>query len=318
VFAVTRRFLLVALLALFLVATASSAAPLSRDAADAGAPPEPSACKPASNSPASIGPSAWNDDSLCGGRGNDTITSTKANPIWGYQGNDTIYASQSPAYANEINGGPGVDHAYVDSKDLANLTGVEYCKLNGKGKWRSCSSLVRAYRLSHPTSIRDFKYPYYQNYLQCRYSPSTARAEILFLLEPLMRAVDSTAQPDWQTVAFKATLYKWTGSGPARDTTTGWTAVTDYPWLWDRNVDEAALPSGFGPITGNYWRDFTNRQRTLAWFMFDGPGQFRVGLTLHWYPTATVPEKEFFTWAGPHYGDENLMVPGQKWCNFPN
>jgi hypothetical protein len=319
VFAVIRRLVVIAVPVLALGAAVSSAGPLTSLGIRDTAPPEPPACKPNPNSPASVGPSAWDDESLCGGRGNDKITSTRANLIWAYQGNDFIDAAQSPTFANEINGGPGNDRAYVDRYDLSALTGVESCKLNGKGRWRPCASLVRKFGRRQPETKRDYTYPIYQNYLQCRVSTWTGDREILFFDEPLMRAVDATPNPDWQTVAFKATLYKWTGAGPAADTRdgSGWTRVKDEPWLWDRTVDEATQPSAFPTFLGNFWRDFGARLRTTAWFIVPGPGQYRVGLTHHWYATPTVPAREFFVWAGPHYGEEPYEVPGHKWCNFP-
>jgi hypothetical protein len=258
----------------------------------------------------------WDGDSLCGGRGDDKIYSTHVNPIWGYQGNDMIYAAQSPARANDIDGGPGSDRAYVDTQDLANLRNVEQCKLNGKGSWRSCKSLAAAYAVHVSAVRRALTYPVWQNYLQCRLSPTSSSREILFLLEPVMRAVDATPQPDWQTVAFKASLYKWTGTGPATANGTSWTWVQDEPWLWDRVADERAQPVALN--FGNFWRSFTTRERVAAWFTASGPGQYRVGITYHWYATPTVPEHEESQWAGPHYADDAYRVPGQQWCNFPS
>jgi hypothetical protein len=316
VLAASRRLLLIALTALLLCAASAQSHPGAAFGVRES-PPEPAACTPNPLSPTTVPASMWDGDSLCGGRGNDKIYSKKVNPIWGYQGDDTIYAAQNPPRANDINGGPGADRAYVDSQDLANLTGVEQCKLNGRGSWRSCRYFIKAFHVHVNAARRAFTYPRWQNYLQCRIYGSPAQREILFFLEPLVRAVDATAEPDWQTVAYKASLYKWTGTGPATAAGPGWTWVADKPWLWDRTSDEKAQPPAFGGFFGNYWRSFTSRQREITWFVVPDPGQFRVAVTIHWYATPTVPANETFEWAGPHYADDAYRVPGQQWCNFP-
>ena len=48
----------------------------------------------------------------------------------------------------------------------------------------------------------------------------------------------------------------------------------------------------------------------------DGPGQYRVALTYHWYATKSVPEHEEYYWASAHFGEDQYEVPDHKWCNF--
>jgi hypothetical protein len=319
VFSVIRRIVSIALPILVLAAATSNAGPFAGVGIRGGAPPEPKVCATIPATPVNMSPSqtpAWNDEPVCGGRANDTLRSKLANTIIAYQGDDTIYAAQDPPVANEINGGPGKDRATVDDDDLANLTGVELCKLNGKGKWRSCEYLARMYNLRHPAARRELDYPSYESYVQCRMIPGTTRRQIMFLVEPTVRAVDATSHPDWQTVAYQASLYKWTGVGPATDTTddSGWTFVAEKPWLWDRTVDETAVPTVFGFF--NYWRTFTDNERSWVWLNVDGPGQYRVGLTYHWYATKNVPEHDEYYWASAHFGDDQYEVPDHKWCNF--
>jgi hypothetical protein len=317
VFAVTRRIVLIALPILVLVVATSNAGPFTTRG---GAPAEPKVCDTISTGPVTMTASqapVWSDEPVCGGRANDTLRATRAGTIIAYQGADTIYAAQAPAVANEINGGSGPDRATVDEQDLANLTGVEMCKLNGKGKWRSCETLVRAYNARHPAARREVNYPSYEEYVQCRLVPGTTDRQIIFLKEPTVRAVDATSHPDWETVAYQASLYKWTGVGPATDTAdgSGWTFVSEKPWLWDRTVDETALPTVFGFL--NYWRTFKGNDRSWVWLNVDGPGQYRIGVTYHWYATKNVPEHDEYYWAAAHFGEDQFEVPDHTWCNFP-
>src|SRR5438093_12231151 len=144
-----RRSFAVATIAVVLptIAAAAESAPIGVRAARA-APKEPAAAHcvgdPNPDSPTKVGPSIWDDETLSGGRYNDQIVSTHANPICAYQGNDLIRAWQPGAgIPNEISGGPHKDKAIVDQKDLANITNVELCKLSpGAPRWRSCSAYV--------------------------------------------------------------------------------------------------------------------------------------------------------------------------------
>jgi hypothetical protein len=294
-------------------AAARASVPMAAGAA-LGAPKEPAAahCRgdPNPDSPATVGPSMWDDETLSGGRHNDVIISTHSNPICAYQGNDLIRAWQSgPGIANEISGGPPrKDRAIVDQKDLANMTNVELCKLSPSApKWRPCNAYIsRARRLAKATAKKDLNYTHYESALECRSEPGTGRRQIIFLREPWLPAVDATAQPDWETVAYAANLNKWDGSK--------WVFVSQNSWLWDRTSDSVqATP---GSATRNFWRRFDNNQRWFVWFYPDSPGMYRISITYHWYATPNVPEHEETVWAGKHYGD--FEGPGHQWCNFPS
>ena len=67
----------------------------------------------------------------------------------------------------------------------------------------------------------------------------------------------------------------------------------------------------------NYWRTFKGDDRSWVWLNVDGPGQYRIALTYHWYATKNVPEHDEYYWAAAHFGDDQFEVPDHTWCNFP-
>ena len=257
---------------------------------------------PQSNSPNTYGPTHWPDEPLSGGRGNDVFTSIVAQPICAFQGDDLIKADNNAA--NEIYGSAGKrDRAIVDKEDLANLKGVELCKLGKSApKWRSCGVYTaKARRLAKASARRDITYPTYDAAVECRPEPGTGRPQIIFLREPWMPAIDATAAADWQTVAYAANLNQWDGSK--------WVFVVQNTWLWDRSFDK--IPA---PPNGNWWRRFDTKQRWFVWFNPQQPGTYRISITSHWYATPTVPEHEVTAWAGHHYGD--FEGQGHQSCSF--
>jgi hypothetical protein len=283
--------------------------PTAAHAAPVPAPTDPTAggkCAgdPQPDSPGSYGPTRWADEPLSGGRGNDVFTSTVGQPICAFQGDDLIKADNNAA--NEIFGSAGRrDRAIVDKEDIANVKGVELCKLGKKAaKWRPCAVYTaKARRLAKVSLRKDIQYPIYDAAVECRVEPGTGRRQIVFLREPWMPAIDATAVADWQTVAFAASLNQWDG--------TKWVFLQQNTWLWDRSFDHISPPP-----KGNYWRKFDTKERWFVWFYPAQPGIYRISITYHWYATPTVPEHEVTAWAGHHYGD--FEGQGHQWCSFPS
>jgi hypothetical protein len=245
------------------------------------------------------------EEPLCGSRWNDRLTASKygGHHMRGYQGDDVFRARNGQA--DEINGDPGHDTAYVDSSDK--VVGVEVCK-----PIQACRNVrVRTTTVARRPTKRgadELRYPAYLSRTECRVRED-GRREIWFISEPLLRAVDSTPRVDWQTVAWSPVLYKLEGSQ--------WVEVLEHVWLWSRTNDTAPPDR----LHQNWWRSFTGaKERAMIWFEPSAPGTYQVRLRLYWYKTARVPAYLFEDdeeSVDPHYGKWGYAGPTHKWCLFP-
>ena len=257
---------------------------------------------------------AWPGEVVEGGWGDDKLHSKHGHVICGFQGNDTIYAKNG--VPDEIRGGPGKDVAYVDAgKDGDTVTGIETCKP------RCPPPPVPTYpRRGHTSRVdtlraaaQDITYPAYEGRVECTMTEAGERA-IWLMLEPEMRAVDATDRPDWQTVAWKPTLYKLDGSASS--------LYGNGFWRWDRTYDEQ-----ISSFPGNFWRSFTSKpqernRRVSGRFVVTEPGEYVMWITYHWYATPFLKEYEFEAPVNKHYGDivngVELENGTHEWCVFPS
>ena len=67
----------------------------------------------------------------------------------------------------------------------------------------------------------------------------------------------------------------------------------------------------------NYWRTFRDNERSWVWLNVDGPGQYRIGVTYHWYATKSVPEHEEYYWAAPTSAKTSTRCPTTSGATSP-
>ncbi|MGH3103170.1 MAG: hypothetical protein ACRDN6_03635 [Gaiellaceae bacterium] len=254
-------------------------------------PPEPKLCRapvPA-NGVTKEGTIEYRD-ALCGSRGRDKFrTRGGGDAVWGYQGDDVIKARDG--MADEIWGGPGRDTAEVDPCD--EVHGVEQVAMGPP-----CPDV-------DPQGQRYFQaedvLPYGQPVVECWTAEDGSR-RMGYLFEPQMRALDATANVDFQTVAWQTVVLKQNADR--------WEWYGEGNWYWDRTYDLQVRP-----FPGNFWRSFTAGRRTFVTYIVDGPGVYAVGVNYHWYKTAKAPERETVDVARAHYGPNE--AEGHDACEFP-
>jgi hypothetical protein len=259
--------------------------------ARASAPPkEPQPCHgPTSSKPVRDQGTIGYEDFLCGSRGPDWFkTVGGGDHVWTYQGNDTIVSRDRKP--DEVWGGPGRDTADTDWCDTVH--GVE----NRKISTADCPG-VKSQGWSQATD----ELPAFDPVVEC-WTATDGSRRILYLWEPEVRALDVTTNVDFQTVAWQGVVLKKVGDE--------WQVFIDGSWFWDRTYDlqVEAFP-------GNYWRSFETGQRTFVSYRLDSPGVYAVGVRLHWYKTASAPERDGIAVARAHYGPNEQ--PGHAACEFP-
>jgi hypothetical protein len=236
---------------------------------------------------------------LCGTDDGDGFTARAgSHHIEGFRGDDNIVAVNG--YPDEkIWGGPGRDTGTFDKCDRGRIKGVE--KMNfSKSR---CTPKPKPRRRTAALT-----YPFWQPTVECGLGAETGRPRIRFVHEPLIRAADTTANVDWQTVAWSGLLYKWDGEQ--------WVFRGQTNWLWDRTYDEQveAFP-------GHYWRrlDRPSNERWFVSFNPTEPGVYRVAIRYYWYAAPLAPRYTFVAWASTHYGPAEFEDhPAHRWCVFPS
>lgn len=239
------------------------------------APPEPKYCSaPVASQRGERVRGTQYSDELCGTRGNDTLIAIGGGDhAWGYQGADDLRARNGRP--DEIFGGPGIDKGRFDQCDR--VADVERAAIGGR-----CAG-IRPHRLLAAAEL-----PYDAPVVEC-YRGSAGERIIDILVEPQMRAIDSTARVDFQTVAWSAGILRIENGTPV--------FVGRGSWFWDRPYDEQveAFP-------GNYWRSFTTKERTFVSYTVSQPGTYVLGVYLHWYATKESPARDEIAIARAHYG----------------
>jgi hypothetical protein len=244
---------------------------------------------------------------LCGSRYADKLKASQwgGHHMNGYQGNDVFRARNKEG--DEISGGPGRDTAYIDKND--EVVGVEVCKPIKCPK-PSASFAALTGRPLGKTRASETTPSVFRARIECRLSRSDGTRQMVFLLEPQIRAANATSRIDWQTVAWQPALYKLEG--------TEWVFRAANIWLFDRTSD--ARPLG-DPHYSNWWRRFTGKkQRAFVWFEPSSPGTYQIRLKYWWFQTKRVPAGGFEDDAesvDPHYSTEGFEGPTHKWCIFP-
>jgi hypothetical protein len=238
-------------------------------------PPEPKGCSApaAGDRGVSLKGTAWSDF-LCGTRGKDTFTAVGGNDhAWGYQGVDDFGARNG--FPDEVYGGPGIDKGRFDPCDK--VVDVEYKSVGG-----SCPGVVPR-RLAGADDL-----PFDGPVVECLRGPYGERI-LNVLMEPQVRAIDTTPQVDFQTVAWSAGILRMDNGKP--------TFVGRGSWFWDRVYDEQVQA-----FPGNYWRSFDTGRRTFVSYTVSQPGEYVLGVYLHWYATEDSPARDEVALARAHYG----------------
>jgi len=238
---------------------------------------------------------------VCGSFRDDTITVTDTHgggtEVWAGPGNDTVNTQNHRV--DEILGGPGKNSATVDAclpdgKIFDHTVDVAHVKKK-KVKCTDVTLTRRVQAGAAPT------YPYDEPDILCTVSTNGKRL-VSVAREPTMRAVDATANVDWQTVAFSALLYTWNG--------TSYVFSQQSQWMQDRVPDEQLLD--FGP---NFWRPFDSPSHQQIFFNPGAAGRYRVAIRYHWYAANGTDDHDILDWASYHFG--HYGSAGQGFCNFP-
>jgi hypothetical protein len=273
-------------------ATLAGATPLRATAGPGGK--EPGDCTPESTQVKGGAP-VHGGGSICGSRFDDTLRSKKGHPIWGYPGKDLISARNGKV--DEIRGGPGKDTAIVDSKDTV-WGDVEKCL----PYVRCPGSRAQPKRLA-VSQVQFFKE---EPIVVCDLEPGTENRRLWVAMEPRMRAADTTNRVDWQTVAYRAILYRHDG--------TDWRVRGQSTWLFDRTFDPSERATEFH---GNFWRHLRTKQRQqVINFYADEAGVYRVSVKYYWYRTRSVAEHEVEDVVDYHFGEFETNNRHES-CTFP-
>jgi hypothetical protein len=142
--------------------------------------------------------------------------------------------------------------------------------------------------------------PYFAPVVECWTEADGSRV-LAYLWEPEVRALDVTRNVDFQTVAWQGVLLKQVAGE--------WQVYFEGTWFWDRTYDMQVEA-----FTGNFWRSFSTGQRTYVHYTLDEPGVYALGVRLHWYKTASAPERETVADARAHYGPNEQAGHGA--CEF--
>jgi hypothetical protein len=231
---------------------------------------------------------------------------------------DSIRVSDSGGDGTHIWAGPGKDAVNAQNKRIDEIWGgsgdtatIDWCLPDGKihdhaiGIARPKKVKVQCIGVkpsSHKLQSRAaITYPYDEPYISCTVSTSGKRL-MSISREPLVNAVDATANVDWQTVAFSALLYKWNG--------TDYVFSEQSAWVWDRAPDEQLEDFG-----GNFWRRFGETSHRKIFFNPPSAGRYRIAIRYQWYAANGVEDHDELDWASYHFG--HFGSPGLGYCNFP-
>lgn len=215
----------------------------------------------------------------------------------GYDGDDTIRANNG--MPDQIKGGPDGrqgDTAIIDPCDKDNIRGVEHVKVVGK----RCEA-------TEPYGQRslqaDAELPYWSPVAEC-WTEEDGTRRMIHLLEPTMRALDTTNKIEFQTVAWQAIVLKQVDGG--------WEVYVEGDWYWDRTYDlqVEAFP-------GNFWRDFKTNRRMFESYEIDSPGVYVLAVRYHWYESDRAPATDTESLARAHYGDRDHENEDHSACVFP-
>jgi hypothetical protein len=233
-----------------------------------------------------------------GSRHNDVLRSSRGGKvICAYGGSDSISAKNRKA--DEIVGGPGLDTAKIDGKDTV-WPDVEQCPGYARNR---CPRAAKATKLLAASQVQFFKE---EPIVVCDIHPRNENRRLWIVLEPRMRAADTTVRVDWQTVAYRAILYRHDG--------TDWRVYRQSPWLFDRTFDLSETATTF---YGNFWRRIGTRQRDqFPFFYADNAGTYRVTVKYYWYKTLSVAEHEVEDLVDYHFGEFETDRTHQS-CTFP-
>lgn len=251
------------------------------------------------NPPLAGGPSPAGD--VCGTPHDDSLkvtdTAGAGTQIWAGPGRDVVNAKNGRI--DEIWGGTGSNKATIDwclpdgkihdgTHDIAKLTKV---KVN-------CTGVTQSRRFRSGAAVT---YPYDEPYISCTVS-TTGKRLMSITREPVVNAVDATANVDWQTVAFSALLYEWNG--------TEYEYSQQSDWVWDRVPDEQLEDFG-----GNFWRRFGETSHRKIFFNPTSAGRYRIAIRYHWYAANNIEDYDELDWASYHFGHFGSASLG--YCNFP-
>lgn len=232
---------------------------------------------------------------ICGSRYDDTLRSRHGHSIWAYPGKDVISARNGKA--DEIRGASGVDRAVVDAKDIV-WGDVERCP-----PYPRCPRARTTARQLAVSQVQFFKE---EPIVVCDLEPGTENRRLWLPLEPKVRAADSTDRVDWQTVAYRAILYRHDG--------TDWRVRNQSSWFFDRTFDPSERAT---PFFGNFWRHLRTKQRQqVVSFYADDPGTYRVSIKYYWYRTPSVREHETEDVVDDHFGEFETDRRHES-CTFP-
>jgi hypothetical protein len=233
-----------------------------------------------------------------GSRHNDALRSSRGGKvICAYPGGDTIAAKNTKA--DEIVGGPGLDTAKIDGTKDTVWPDVEQCR---GFRGNRCPPASKA-KLLAASQVQFFKE---EPIVVCDIDPRNENRRLWIVLEPRVRAADTTARVDWQTVAYRAILYRHDGAD--------WRVYRQSPWLFDRTFDPSETATAF---YGNFWRRLGTRQRDQSPFFYaDDPGTYRMTVKYYWYKTRSVAEHEIEDLVDYHFGEFETDRTHQS-CTFP-
>lgn len=229
---------------------------------------------------------------LCGTGGADRLTAVGGgDTVWGYHGNDALRARNGKP--DLVYGGPDADSGAFDQCDRV------YEVERSEGGAKACAG-VRPRSLAATT--QEPPLPRSSPVVDCTTDVSGAW-RVRFLRDPVMRALDATAEIDWQFVAWNPVLYRWDGAK--------WVRYREHAqWLWDMTYDRQVMS-----FPGNFWRRYSDNERTFLKFVVREAGSYRVAVRYHWYPGDGVPERDAGYFATRHYGD--YEDPTRRFCIFP-
>lgn len=261
--------------------------------AQAGPPPKPQPCKGTVGGLAGVVKSGTAaPEPLCGTGGADRLTAIGGgDTVWGYHGRDTLRARNGKP--DLVYGGPDADSGAFDACDRV------YEVERAEPSPPACAG-VRPRSLA--ARAQEAPLPRSSPVIECTTDVSGAW-RVRFLRDPRMRAIDATPEIDWQFVAWSPVLYRLNGDR--------WVRYREHSlWLWDLTYDQqvASFP-------GNFWRRFSDNERTFLKFVVQEAGSYRVAVRYHWYAGDAVPERDVGYFATKHFGD--YEDPTRRFCVFP-
>jgi hypothetical protein len=240
---------------------------------------------------------------VCGSFKDDSLWVTDAagggTSISAELGNDAINAQNTKI--DYIWGGPGdnsakIDWCLPDGKIHDETTDVAHVK---KVKVK-CTGVKRSSRRLSAAAIT---YPYEEPLIDCTVTRG-GQWRVAVAHEPVVRAVDATANVDWQTVAFSALLYQWSA------TDSQWVLSQQSQWVRDHVPDDQL--EGF---PANFWQPFGKTGHEKILFTPATSGKYRVAIRYHWYAANGIKDHDELVWASFHFDHFASANFGE--CDFP-